>query len=267
MGPQLNVRRRSLVLAVPLAGLTALALAAGAFLSGNVDRQGAAESPQPTMSDACRPFAARAVSATHTGPPPPQAEWDRLAAGASNGATSLHDAIATSDLVLVARWVGHERFGSLGDPGASLLGHYAVAVMHVDRLIHGTLPPGCVDFVRVPFLLEFGSAGSPFPEVAFAALQRTRLEDPAVLFLQSWGGMWERSGGELPDWVAPLDRTDIYKTIGIDGALPIEGDRVSDIVFENDMAPWRQAVAGARVEDVIGDIAEIADGLAASPDP
>jgi len=257
-----------LVLAVSLVALvTVLGVATGTLLSTGVDRQEVVASSEPTPSSACRPFAASATLATHTGPLPPETAWNSLAGGGYNGATSLHDATAIADLALVGRWVGNERFGSLGDPGDSLLGHYAVAVIRVDRLMRGTLPPGCVDLVRVPFLLEFGSAGSPFPEAAFAALERTRPEDPAVVFLQSWGGMWDRADGELPDWVAPLDRPDLYKTIGIDGALPMQGDRVSSLVFENDMAPWRIAVAGARVDDLIAEIARIAEGLASSPDP
>lgn len=261
----MHARGRLLVLTVSLGALlTVLGLTAGALLFRSVDGQESMAASEPTPSSACRPFAATAQLTTHTGPFPPQAEWNRLAGGGHNGATSLHDATAIADLVLVGRWVGNERFGSLGNPVDSLLGHYAVAVIRVDRLIHGTLPPGCVDLIRVPFLLEFGSAGSPYPEAAFAALAQTRLEDPALLFFQSWEGMWDRAGGELPDWVAPLDRPDLYKTIGIDGALPLEGDRVSNVVFENDIAPWRLAVAGARVDDLI---AEIAEGLATSPDP
>lgn len=262
-------RRSLLVLAIPLAALllAVVVLAAGSLAAVHVAREEAATSPEPTPSVACRPFAATAKLTTHTGPFPPQTAWNALAAGGSNGALSMNEATTIADLVLIGRWVGNERFGSLGDPGESLLGHYAVAVIRVDRLIHGTLPEGCVDLVRVPFLLEFGSAGSPFPESAFTALGRTRPKDPALLFLQSWGGMWDRAGGELPDWVAPLDRTDIYRTIGIDGALPIEGDRVSSIVFENDMAPWRLAVAGAPVDGLIAEITEIASGLTESPVP
>lgn len=265
-------RRRLLFLAVPLAAflLAVVVLGAGSLVSVRVAKEEAATLPDPTPSVACRPFAAAAELATHTGPLPPQAAWNGLAGGGSNGALSLQDATTVADLVLIGRWVGNERFGSLGDPGESLLGHYAVAVIRVDRLIHGTLPEGCVDLVRVPFLLEFGSAGSPFPKSAFTALERTRPKDPALLFLQSWGGMWDRAGGELPEWVAPLDRPDLYKTIGIDGALPIEGDRVSSVVFENDMAAWRLAVAGAPVDDLIAEITEITgltNGLTASPIP
>lgn len=257
----MHTRDRLVVLAIPLAILLLViaALATDRLMSLGVGGPVTAASPEPTASSACRPFAATAELATHTGPLPPQSAWDRLATGGSNGATSLPEATSFADLVLVGRWAGSERFGSLGDPGDAQLGHYAVAVIRVDRLIHGALPPGCVDLVRVPFLLEFGSAGSPYPESAFTALERTRPEDPAMLFLRSWAGTWDRAGGELPEWVAPLDRYDIYRTIGLDGALPLEDGSVSDVVFENDMPVWRLDLAGKGLDAVTSQIVAAAE--------
>lgn len=210
--------------------------------------------PEPTASTACRPFRADAKPVAHSGPLPPQAAWDLFATGNSNGARTLAEAAATSDVVLVGRWIGTEPLARIGDPGGSMLDHYVVAVIRIDRLVLGALPPGCFDLVRVAF--ELGSSS----EADLAALERARPVEPALLFLRSWAGTWDRAGGELPEWVAPLDRYDIYRTIGIDGALPLVGDQVSAVVFENDMPRWRLALAGKALDEVMSQI-EVASGV------
>lgn len=247
-------------------GRLAAVLALLAVLASiGVPSGGPSVAPAPTASTACRPLGAAVAFVTHTGPPPPQVAWNALAAGDLNGALSLPEAATISELVLVGRWMGMERFGSIGDPGEGLIGHYAVAVIGVDRLVRGTLPPGCVDLVRVPFLISFGAPGSDLPEVDYAAVARRRPVEPALLFLQSWAGVWDRAGGELPDWVTPLDRYDLFRTIGIDGALPLVGDRVSEVVFENDMARWRLELAGRPLDEVIKALTAVEPGPGAVP--
>lgn len=251
------VGRRPLVLAgsllIAMIGVVAIVASSGMRPAGTV------VSAEPTAATACRPFAG-AEPLTDIGPLPPQAAWNALATGDLNGARSLAEAASISDLVVVGRWIGTERFGAIGD---GLTGHYAIAVIGIDRLVLGTLPPGCVELVRVPFLLSLGAPS--FPEADFATAARTRPHEPALLFLQSWAGAWDRAGGELPDWVAPLDRYDLYRTIGIDGALPLVGDRVSAIVFENDMAGWRLGVAEVPLDELLRRLADVAPVGPATP--
>ncbi len=182
---------------------------------------------------------------------PPQSHWDRLATGNLPGALSLGGAAAISDLIVVGRWVGPERGESYWTPENETVGWFAVAVIKVDTLIQGTLPDTAVHTIRVPFLLSFGRVGSVYPEKDYETIDRARPEDPAVLFLQSWSSYFRRGGVDVPDWVKGLVRPDIYRTIGSDGALPLEGGSVSDVTFEFDMPQWRLDLAGKNLDTLI----------------
>lgn len=186
---------------------------------------------------------------------PPQSRWDRLATGTLPGAVSLDGATAISDLIVVGRWVGLELGESYGTPENETVEWFAVAVIEVDTLIQGSLPAASSKTIRVPFLLSFGLVGSSYPDKDFKDVDEARPDDPAVLFLQSWSSYFARAGGEVPDWVQGLDRADIYRTIGTDGALPLEDGSVSDLVFEFDMPEWRLDLAGKPLDDVISRIA------------
>ncbi len=209
----------------------------------------------PTGATACTPF--DTVDGRHDDRNdrlPPQSSWDALATGPSqSGARSVREAAAVAEIVLVGRWIGTEPGGPIG-PSGGPTGRYAIAVIRVERLISGSLPEGCVDLVRVPFLLSFGGAAGPVRVQELAEVERMRPVEPALLFLHSWAGAWDRAGGELPAWVAPLDRADLFRTIGLDGALPITGDHVSEVTFEFDMARWRLALAGIKVDDIVAEV-------------
>lgn len=194
---------------------------------------------------------------------PPQSRWDRLATGNLPGAVSLGGAAAISDLIVVGRWVGLERGESYGTPENETVEWFAVAVIEVDTLIQGSLPDAATKAIRVPFLLSFGLVGSMYLEKDYQTIDRARPEDPAVLFLQSWSSYFARAGGDVPDWVKGLDRADIYRTIGLDGALPLVGGRVSDIAFENDMPGWRLDLAGKAMDEVTAQI--VAAGAPETP--
>lgn len=189
-------------------------------------------------------------------PLPPQVLWDHLATGNLPGALSLGEAVADSDLIVVGRWIDLERGDPYWTPENETVGWFAVAVIEVDSLIQGSLPDARSQTIRVPFLLSFGLVGSVYPEKEFDAVDRALPKDPAVLFLWSWSKSLALAGSdvpgtEVPDWVKGLNRPDIYRTIGTDGALPLEDGSVSDVVYEFDMPRWRIDLAGQKLDTIV----------------
>lgn len=191
-------------------------------------------------------------------PRPPQVFWDRLATGNLPGALTLADATSLSDLILVGRWVGLERGALYATPSNETVEAYADALIEVDQWIKGDDSSSRTATVRVPFLLALVLPGTGYPEAAFDEIDRNRPNGPAVLFLQSWANYLDRGGAEVPDWIEGLDRADAFRTIGVDGALPLEDGAVSDLVYEYDMPEWRIALAGEPLDDVLSDISTAA---------
>lgn len=113
-------------------------------------------SPPTAVSLACR-----AIPEEETALYPPQTSWDPLATSAGNnsGATTVVEAAEQAEFVIVGRYVGLERGGAYGAPGEDV-GWYAVAQIHVDRVIAGdaTISGGTL---RVPFLLAMGGGVAP----------------------------------------------------------------------------------------------------------
>ncbi|MBA2701229.1 MAG: hypothetical protein H0U58_05930, partial [Chloroflexi bacterium] len=104
--------------------------------------------------------------------------------------------------------------------------------------------------LRVPFLLVLGAPGSTegaYPEKEFTDLSRSIPKDPALLFLSTWASYFDRAGGGVPDWLADLDRSDIYRTIGADGAVRvIDGDLQPSPYAET----WVSSLGGRTIADV-----------------
>lgn len=189
---------------------------------------------------------------------PPQSTWNALATGYSNsGATSIDEAVTIAEIVVVGRFVGLERGKAYGAPGEDV-GWYATASIEIDEVLSGDSAVKQGDHVAVPLMLTMAAPGSEFPEDAFSAMERSRPVQPAVLFLVSWSTVWDRVNTKVPGWLEDLDRHDLYRTIGIDGALPLEDGRISEGVDAADMAPWRVEVAGTRLRSVAEAIAAAA---------
>lgn len=187
----------------------------------------------------------------------PQHTWNALATGFSNsGATSLDEATAMSEIVVVGRFVGLERGKAYGAPGEDI-GWYATALIEIDEVLSGD--PAIKQGTRVdaPLMLTMDSPESTYPVIALSEMERSRPDQPAVLFLVSWATVWDRIDTKVPDWLKDLDRYDLYRTIGIDGALPLEDGVVSGVVNEADLAKWRVDAAGAS-------LASVAEAIAAS---
>ncbi|MFP5343323.1 MAG: hypothetical protein ACLGIJ_10435 [Candidatus Limnocylindria bacterium] len=185
----------------------------------------------------------------------PQSVWNLLAtsAGYNSGAQSVAGASDQSELVVVGRFVDLERGDGYGAPGESV-GWYAIATIEVDQVLHGSGGEKAGDRIQVPFLLTLGSPGTPYPEKEFSDVDRSRPKEPAVLFLVSWATAWDRIETDVPDWLSELDRPDLFRTIGADGALPLVAGSVSDVVLENDMPSWRLEVAGKDLDAVIAEV-------------
>jgi hypothetical protein len=154
---------------------------------------------------------------------PPDSMWGFLStsAGTPSGAASIDDAIELSDLVAVGRYVGIERGSGYGAPGEGV-GWYAIALIDVDVALRGDPRLGDDGLLRVPFLLALGVPGDEkpvYPEKEFADISRSIPKDPALLFLRAWSTYFARADAVVPDWLGELDRPDIYRTIGVDGAV------------------------------------------------
>lgn len=176
---------------------------------------------------------------------PPDNVWAFLATGGRSGATGLDDAIERADLVVVGRIETIDAGEAFG-PNDDELGWYAVATLAIDRVIHGDAP---ADSIQVPFMLVFG--GDRYPNKELRDLQRSLPRDPALLFLRSWSTYFERSGAEIPAWLAGLDRPDIYRTIGIDGAIRVT-DGVLDPPTYEDF--WTRSLAGMPIDQVADEV-------------
>jgi len=171
-------------------------------------------------------------------------------AGTPSGTGNLREAAALSDLVLLGRFVGLERGGGYGAPNEGV-GWYAIALIDIESRLQGNPSLGQDGLLRVPFLLALGVPGDnepAYPEKEFADLSRSIPKDPALLFLSSWTAYFDRAGTEVPAWLADLDRSDIYRTIGADGAV-----RVVDGVLQT--APysesWNSSLNGLTIDDLV----------------
>lgn len=169
-------------------------------------------------------------------------------AGTPSGATNVQDAAALSDVVLVGRFVGIERFEGYGAPGEGV-GWYAVALIDVDSSLKGSPTLGDDGLLRVPFLLGLGAPESEagYPEKQFADLSRSIPSDPALLFLTTWAAYFARAGTEVPDWLTDLNRPDIYRTIGVDGAVRVVDGVLQPMPYSE---TWDSNLEGLRVEDL-----------------
>ncbi len=167
-------------------------------------------------------------SVTQTDPPiqyPPDNVWAFLStsAGTPSGADGLDRAAMIADLIVVGRFIGLEKGRAYGAPGEGP-GWYAVALIDVESTERGNASVGDGGLLRVPFLLALGAPGTPeadYPEKEFADVSQSIPEDPALLFLSTWKSYFDRAETEVPDWLDGLDRSDIYRTIGADGAVRV----------------------------------------------
>jgi hypothetical protein len=184
---------------------------------------------------------------------PPQAYWDGLALGMHSGSRTVDEAAALAEIVVIGRWVAVEPDKGYGAPGEIVV-WYATAIIDVEEVLRGVgdVKPG--DRVRVPFSIGFNLPGGAYPEHQAIEADKTRPSGSAILFLVSWSRHWDRAQTDVPDWLRDLDKPDLYRLIGPDGAVPLVGDAVSDVVYEIDMPPWRLDAAGRSLADLAAEI-------------
>lgn len=155
----------------------------------------------------------------------PDHMWGFLStsAGTPSGARSLQDAAALADVVIVGHFKGIERGGGYGAPGEGV-GWYATALIEIESTLKGKPEVDDGGLLRVPFLMVLEAptvADSAYPDKAFEDLSRSIPDDPALLFLRTWKNYFDRAGTEPPSWLADLYRSDLYRTIGADGAVKV----------------------------------------------
>lgn len=180
--------------------------------------------------------------------------WDRLVLGMNSGAQTVLEASSLAEVVVVGRWVAVEPDKGYGAPGESLVGWYATALIEVDQVLKGPADIQVGAHVRVPFELGMSLAGGTYPESQVAEADKTRPPGSALLFLESYSTFWDRTNTDVPDWIRDLDKPDLYRLIGADGAVPLVGEAVSDVVYETEMPPWRLEAAGQDLSTLSADI-------------
>ena len=172
--------------------------------------------------------------------------WGLLStsAGTGSGAANVTDAARLADVVVVGRWVGLERGDGVADSGAEP-GWYAIADIEIEGTEKGTAMVGSDGYLHVPFLLVLG--GAQYPDKEFADLQRSIPTDPALLFLISWDHYFARAGGDVPVWLEGLNRADIYRTIGADGAIRLVAGKLDAPPFDES---WLTSIDGLSLDEV-----------------
>jgi hypothetical protein len=170
-----------------------------------------------------------------------------------DGASDLADAVSSSDTVILGRVSSIAKDGMYGQAG------YGRATIDVDAVLAGADPGPSV---TVPFLIALN--GGVYPEQELADLQRSVPVDSVIFFLHSWSTYFE-DAGELPAWLRPLDRTDLFRTIGLDGALRVVDGKVVSQGAEPDS--WISQWHGHPLEAVRAAIAEVAGSAGNDPPP
>lgn len=171
--------------------------------------------------------------------------WAFLATmpGLQRRSESLAEAVAFSDAVVVGRYVGVERGGQYGSDST------AIALIAVDSIAKGSPKIGSDGFLRVEFVLVVGSP--KYPEKEFADLQRSIPKDPALLYLFSWDSYFKLIKDDIPGWSNRSDLSDVYKTIGGDGALRIVDGRIEAPSYVDG---WPTALEDAPIASVVTQI-------------
>ena len=221
----------------------------GASLSPSASTDGiAVGSPSPTPDvDPASPVIGTDPPNTYT----PDNMWAFLStsAGTPSGAASLQEAAALSDLVAVGRFVGLERGKGYGAPKEGV-GWYAIALIEIESTLQGSPALGDDGLLRVPFVLTLGPPGDvdpEYPDKEFGDLARSLPSDPALLFLTNWAAYFDRAGAEVPEWLADLDRSDIYRTIGADGAVRVVDGALQPTPYSE---TWDSTLAGLMIKDL-----------------
>ena len=161
------------------------------------------------------------------------------------GFGSLHKAVAGSDAVVVGRFVGLERGQSYSVPGAAVSSWHAIALIQPDEVISGKANLDARGLLRVEFVLVVG--GKEYPEVEFANLSASIPGGPALLFLVTMATYFDRAGGDVPEGFESLYSTEIYRTVGGDGAIRIENGVMEPPSY---IDGWPLALAGIAMSDV-----------------
>lgn len=143
---------------------------------------------------------------------------------------SLGEALDSAELVVVGRAIDVVEFGGYGAADEPTP-WYAEAVIEVSEILKGR--PGLDDsgLLRIPFAVGM-TFDDTFPTHVLKDFQRSMAKGSAVLLLTSWATYFESTGGDVPKWLASLDRTDLYKTIGPEGAMRITASGIAPPLAE-----------------------------------
>lgn len=204
-----------------------------------------ASEPSFAMSGVPQPSTSVADTGEEPNTYPADNMWAFLATmpGLQRRSETLAEAVAFSDAVVVGRYIGVERGGQYGSDST------AIALIAVDSIAKGSPKIGSDGFLRVEFVLVVGSP--KYPEKEFADLQRSIPKDPALLYLFSWDSYFKLIKDEIPGWSDRSDLSDVYKTIGGDGAMRIVDGRVEPPSY---IDGWPTALKDAPIESVVTQI-------------
>lgn len=231
----------------PRGRLRLFLLASGVVLSACTVAPGAVPVPAVPVPAEPAPGASEPVGGQLAGETegpityPPDNMWAFLTSMAAEQRRSdtLAEAVDFAEVVVVGRYVGVERGARYGSDST------AVALIEVDSIVKGTPKLGPDGLLRVEFILVVGGPG--YPEKQFADLQRSIPKDPALLYLFSWASFFDLTGEQVPGWRAGIDRPDVYKTIGGDGAMRVVNGRIEPPPYVDG---WPTALRGAGIEQV-----------------
>lgn len=156
----------------------------------------------------------------------------------------LDDAMKSADLIVVGRAVDVLEVGAFSAPGEPSM-FYAEAIVEISEVLKGRPSLDASGLLHIPFFIGMG-LDDTYPTHVLKDFQRSMAAEPAVLLLTSWATYFEAAGAETPSWLDGLNRADLYKTIGPEGAMRITASGIAPPLAEG----WpRQELAGMTLTD------------------
>ena len=158
---------------------------------------------------------------------------------------SLDEALKVADLIVVGLAVDVVEVGGYGAPGEPTM-WYAEAVVEISEVLKGKPDLDDSGLLHIPFYIGMGFDDT-YPTHVLKDFQRSMASEPAVLLLTSWAKHFESTGGDTPNWIDGLNRTDLYKTIGPEGAMQSPASGLTPPLAEG----WpQQELVGVSLSDL-----------------
>lgn len=167
---------------------------------------------------------------------------------------SLGKAFQAAELIVVGQAVDVVEAGGYGEPGGPTM-WYAEAVIEVSEVLKGKPALDRSGRLHIPFVIGLG-LDDTYPEHVLKDFQRAMDKGPALLLLKSWATHLESTGSDVPTWFDGLSRTDLYLTIGPEGAMRVTEAGVQPPLAEG----WAQDLA-------VTPLAQLKDQISAAPAP